>query len=163
MARNTLLESRYFIHGLRPLLAGETDLGSMAGNHVKEFRTVAGIPVELNVDGDAGRVSVEVATAFYRILQEALANVLKHAEASEVRVLVRFEGTSVQLAVRDDGVGFDKSAVGSGFGLGNMTQRAESLGGTFEIAGAPGQGTTVSVTLPEREVKVGPDQGDDRG
>ena len=153
MAKNTLLESRYYIHDLRRLLSGETDLQSMAENHVKEFEMVAGVPVELTVEGQAGQVSVTAATAFYRILQEALANVLKHAQASGVQVSVGFEDSTVRLAVQDNGVGFDPENVSSGFGLDNMTRRADDLGGTFEVEAAQGKGTRVSITLPAQEVE----------
>lgn len=148
LAKKTLLESRHYIGGLKPILAGETDLTAMAENHASEFEMVAGVGVDLEFEGEPSEVSEATATAAYRILQEALSNVLKHAGAS--RVLVRFEYDSdeVRMRVSDDGVGFDVDGDHQGNGLGNMRQRAEEIGGRFGIHGAPGPGTTVDIALP---------------
>ena len=148
MAKKTLLESRHYIYDLKPLLSGETDLEAVAENQAKEFQMVAGTPVKLSVDGRPGEVPVAVATGFYRILQEALANVLKHASASEVNVTLSFEPGWVRLSVQDDGVGFVEDGVKPGYGLQNMRQRATELGGNFEISGAPEKGTILTVKLP---------------
>ena len=104
-------------------------------------------------------------TGLYRILQEALANVLKHAHASEVKVSLAFEPGNVRLSVEDDGVGFQPGGAGSGYGYGlqNMRERADELGGTFDISGVSGQGTTITVVLPAQEVELETRQGDDSG
>ena len=148
LAKKTLLETRQYIFDLKPLLAGESDLKSMAENQVQEFRTIAGTPIELSVAGRPSEVSVAVAAGLYRILQEALANVLKHARASEVKVAMSFEPGSVMLVVEDDGEGIDLDGTTPGYGLQNMRERAEELDGSFEILGSPGKGTKVGVTLP---------------
>ena len=92
-----------------------------------------------------------VATGLYRILGEALANVLKHARASQVNVALTFEPGWVRLSVDDDGVGAETDGVSAGYGIQNMRERATELGGTFEISGVTGQGTTVSLALPAQE------------
>jgi two-component system NarL family sensor kinase len=163
LAKQTLLETRHYIFDLKPLLSGDSDLAAVAENQVKEFRTVAGTAAKLSVEGERGPVSLALATAFYRLLQEALANVLKHARALEVNVALAFEAEVVRLSVRDDGVGFSVDGAEPGYGLKNMRARAEELGGSFEISSAPGEGTCVSVTLPRREERVEKDQSDDRG
>ena len=147
LARKTLLETRHYIYDLRPLLSGESDLRAMAENQVKEFRTVAGTPIELSTEGEPVRLPVAVAAGAYRILQEALANVLKHAQASRVDVSLAFEPGWVRLRVQDDGVGMQPDGVSLGYGLANMRERAKELGGTCEISGEPGAGTTVSLAL----------------
>jgi signal transduction histidine kinase len=152
LAKKTLLETRHYIYNLKPFLSGERDLKAMAENQAKEFQTVSGTLAELSTSGEPREVSVAAATGLYRILQEALANVLKHAEASQVRVGLDFDGGSVRLSVEDDGVGIDTDGPSPGFGLENMRQRAAELAGTFEISRAPGRGTTADVTLPVKEV-----------
>ena len=148
LAKNTLLETRHYIYDLKPLLSGERDLVAMAENQVKEFQMVVGTPTNISIDGEPCQLSVAVATGLYRILQEALANVLKHAHASHVDVRLVFESGQVRLAVQDDGVGFHAEGIRPGYGLENMRQRAEELGGSLEMSSAPGEGTGVNITLP---------------
>ena len=150
VAKKTLLETRHYIYNLKPLLSGTTDLQVMAENQVREFGSVSGTPAGLRIEGDPAEVSVAVATGLYRILQEALANVLKHAQASQVDVVLTFDADSVELIVQDDGVGFDAGDHGLGYGLDNMRQRAVELEGKIEISGAPGKGTRIEVTLPAK-------------
>ena len=152
LAKKTLLETRHYIFDLKPLLSGESDLVGMADNQVKEFQTVAGTPTHLSVEGQPCDVSVAVSSGLYRVMQEALANVLKHARASKVEVALAFEPEGVRLSVQDDGDGFHPDGIRPGYGLGNMRQRAEELGGRFEMSSVPGQGTSINVTLPAQEV-----------
>ena len=162
LAKRTLLETRYYMYDLKPLLSGEGDLVGMADNQAKEFQTVVGTKVHLSVEGEPSKVSAAVAMGFYRILQEAFANILKHAQASSVSMSLTFEPACVTLSVEDDGVGFSADGVGHGYGLENMRQRAEELGGTYELSSVPGRGTRVSVVLPSQEVDHEAHQGDDR-
>ena len=83
-------------------------------------------------------------------MQEALNNVVKHADAEHASVAVRTDDGTVAIEVRDDGAGFDPSAPGAGRGLLGMRERVEMLGGTIEIDSRPGEGTTVSSSLPLR-------------
>ncbi len=148
LAKNTLLETRHYIYDLKPLLSGERDLVAMAENQVKEFQMVAGTPTNISIDGEPCQLSVAVATGLYRILQEALANVLKHAHASHVDVRLVFESGQVRLSVQDDGVGFHAEDIRPGYGLENIRQRAEELGGSLKMSSAPGEGTGINITLP---------------
>ncbi len=163
LAKQTLLETRQYIYDLKPLLAGERGLAAMAENQVKEFRTVAGIPATLEVQGDARPVSAAVAGGMYRVLQEAMANVLKHARAQAVRVILRFEPGRVALTIQDDGAGFESGSVTPGYGLDNIRHRASEMGGTCVIESAPGQGARVTVTAPLEEVRDASHSRDDRG
>ena len=151
LAKQTLLETRHYIYDLKPLLSGESDLVAVAENQVKEFQMAAGTPTKLSVEGEPRPVSVPVATGFYRLLQEALANVLKHAHATGVNVGLAFENGTVRLSVKDDGVGFDTGGVRPGYGLENMRYRIDELGGSLSISSAPGEGTGIAVTLPAGE------------
>ena len=92
-------------------------------------------------------------TALYRVVQEALNNISKHAQAVSVRIRLRSYGKAVQCSITDDGVGFDPSAVknnpqGRGLGLLGMRERLQPLGGVVEIDSNPGQGTKLLITVP---------------
>ena len=91
---------------------------------------------------------VPVSTSIYRVTQEALANIFKHAQATQVNILLEFQGSGVHLTGKDNGQGFDPKAPASGNGLRNMRQRAEELGGTFSLDSVSGQGTQVLINLP---------------
>jgi two-component system sensor histidine kinase DegS len=85
-------------------------------------------------------------------VQEALNNVIKHAEAKIVKIRLRFSSDAVDVQVSDDGHGFDPQARGSGgrvsWGLRNMEERATLLGGKFQVRSSPGRGTTLDVSVP---------------
>lgn len=151
LAKQALLETRHYIFDLRPLLAGEGDLPSVMQNQVREFQTVAGINASLETRGGDGNVPVAIATSLYRILQEALANVLKHSGATEVRVVLELTDNTVSLNVRDNGRGFDPDRAPPGYGLQSMRQRAEALHGSFTIESGPGKGTAIAASLPAKE------------
>jgi signal transduction histidine kinase len=104
--------------------------------------------------GDAQGLHPEVEVILLRVVQEALANVAKHAEASRVGVTLSYMDDVVTVDVRDNGAGFQPTSgvngadVDPGFGLTAMRQRVERLAGTLEIESEPGRGTAVSATLP---------------
>jgi signal transduction histidine kinase len=151
LAKQTLLETRHYMFDLRPLLAGEGDLPSVVENQVREFKAVAGIDARLETKGGDGSVPVAVAADLYRILQEALGNVLKHSGATEVRVALEIGKGRVSLRVEDNGRGFDPAGAKAGYGLDNMRHRAEGLGGSFAARSGPGRGTVIEVSVPARE------------
>ncbi len=92
-------------------------------------------------------------TALYRVVQEAMTNVVRHAHATRVDVLAERRGDRVMVMVEDDGVGFEPDLVqrGDHFGLLGMRERAEALGGTLTVESAPGAGTTVVVEVPSAD------------
>lgn len=152
LAKETLLEVRHYIFDLKPLLSGDVGLSDTIRGQIREFSTVSGLPVRLEVEGQERKVSPAVGSSLYRIAQEALANVYRHAGASAIDVRLAFRDDSVSLEVQDNGRGFSvDSASASGRGLRNIHQRAGELGGHLEITSAPGQGTSVRVTLPIAE------------
>ena len=114
----------------------------------------AGVETELRVSGDPYRLSAEEELVLFRIAQETLNNVRRHAEASRAEVLVSFNHDSVQMVIEDDGQGFDApdkfvDLVASGkLGLIGMHERAQILGGTLRIESEPGEGTKVVVDTP---------------
>jgi PAS domain S-box-containing protein len=121
---------------------------------VEQLGLRAAMDVEVVTDLDAERLPAAVETACFRVAQEALTNVARHARARQVWVEVRRRDGAVQLTIRDDGAGFDVAAVqrgaaqGGTFGLLGMQERAELLGGRLEVESAPGRGTTVRARLP---------------
>ena len=148
LSKETLLEVRHYIFDFRPYLAGEKGVVEMLESQVREFNSIAGVSATVDTRQEEHRVSVPVAACLYRVTQEALANAFKHAAASEVRVILEFPEDGVQLTVEDDGLGFDVAATDRGYGLPNMRQRAEELGGTFSVESKPGAGTRVAIRVP---------------
>lgn len=140
---------------LRPSILD--DLGLLAAlRHLhKEYQDRFHLPVDFQVVGlDSVRLPSEVETALYRIVQEALTNVARHAQARSVSVLLEKRGHSVMLIVEDDGRGFDVTQVMDArleqrkLGLYGMRERASLLGGTLTIESTPGMGTAVFVEIP---------------
>ncbi|MFQ6020350.1 MAG: sensor histidine kinase, partial [Dehalococcoidia bacterium] len=155
LAKETLLEVRHYIFDLKPLLSGDVGLTGTIQGQIREFSAVSGLPVQFEAMGEERRVPLAAGSSLYRIAQEALANVYRHADASAIDVHLAFGEDLVCLEIRDDGRGFDvdsaQPASARGRGLHNMYQRASELGGQVDIASAPGQGATVRVTLPIAE------------
>ncbi|MGH2829074.1 MAG: GAF domain-containing sensor histidine kinase [Vicinamibacterales bacterium] len=151
----TLAEARNAIYNLRP--ATLDDLGLVAALH--EFATrytgETGVKVSI-VAPEILRLSPHIETALFRITQEALANVRKHARATTATVTLDPEREAVTLAVADDGCGFDVDAFNrsrstTSFGLVGMRERVELVGGRMTLRSSPGKGTTLSVTVPSRD------------
>ena len=113
--------------------------------------SLPGLAVHLDLPEVLSVADPERAHAAFRCVQEAITNVLKHAEASNVRIVARHEAGSLELHVEDDGRGTGDSKPGGG--LRGMRERIEAVGGTLEIKGTPGGGTTVVARVPLREVK----------
>ena len=131
---------------------GEAGLTSTIRGQLQEFGAVSGLPVKLEVEGEERKVPIAVGSSLYRIAQEALANVYRHAEASAIDVHLAFGEASVCLEIRDDGRGFSvdsgQPASGAGRGLRNIYHRTGELGGEVDISSVPGKGTAVRVTVP---------------
>ncbi|WKZ67734.1 MAG: ATP-binding protein [Flavobacteriales bacterium] len=106
------------------------------------------LQVELNTFGLDQRLERGVEIAVYRIVQESVSNVLKHAKATELSIGVTRAPGRLSVVVSDNGVGFDTAHAGSGMGLGNVRSRAAAIGATVQIDSTPGKGTTVSVECP---------------
>lgn len=145
----TLQEARAAISGLRPPVLD--DLG-LSGGLASLARSIP--RVELEVDLAETRVPDHIELALYRIAQECLQNVVKHAEATRARLTFAVEDGVARLEIVDDGKGFDTfehplgSDETSGYGLLSMAERAEIVGGRLNIRSRPGAGTTVTATIP---------------
>lgn len=150
LAKNALWEIRQYIFDLRPLLSGAEGLVGAIEGQVKEFRAVSELPVELSVTGTPVVLPVATSAELYRIVQEGLGNVFRHAQASSVRVALAFEDASVRLSISDDGVGIGlRDPDGRvGYGMGNLQQRVETMSGRLDVRSEPGAGTNIEVTVP---------------
>src|SRR5204863_2845981 len=111
-----------------------------------------GLPIVVTSDL-TDRLPLEIEEVLYRIAQEALHNVVKHAGARQVELTVQRRGGAVVLRVRDDGKGFDQAAVPDGhLGLAGMRARADKIGAPFAVESRPGEGTTIEVTVPPEAI-----------
>jgi signal transduction histidine kinase len=146
--QDALGEMRLLLYELRPPLLEEHGLASALRQRLQSVETRAGLKVAFECEGDA-RLSAEQEQELYRLAQEALNNVVKHARATCVRVRLDLSSSPSVLEVCDDGSGFEPSEVdGAGYGLRGMYERAERLGATLNVVSAPGTGTRVSVAVP---------------
>jgi ligand-binding sensor domain-containing protein/nitrate/nitrite-specific signal transduction histidine kinase len=156
-ALEALREMRLLIFQLRPPVLEKTGLANALRARLEAVEARGGILTELIVEGaqSAGLPSLVVQQELYRIAQEALNNVLKHAHAQHVRVRMSISNESTSLEISDDGVGFERSArrESGGLGLAGMKERAEKLGGILDISSEPGKGTRLSVQVPVGPVR----------
>lgn len=104
--------------------------------------------LDIRVDIKAQDISSAVGYQLFRIIQECLTNVMKHAEASQVNVLLRHDSKKIELSVSDNGKGLSLQGKSGGFGIKGMQERVESMHGTVEIQSQPGQGTSLQVVIP---------------
>jgi signal transduction histidine kinase len=147
---------RRLMAALRPPVLDERGLTLALRDLLEAFERRTGIDCTLQGDSRI-RVEPDIETVLYRVVQEALTNVAKHAHATHVRVHLRVDEDRVDMQVNDDGIGFDATSVnglvGSGhFGLAGMRERVQIAGGTHRLLSTPGNGTAIRVRLPRRRV-----------
>jgi signal transduction histidine kinase len=146
---------RALMGALRPPVLDNRGFAEALGEHAQRFEQERGIAVDVGI-GLTDRRSPELETIPYRITQESLNNVAKHARAERVSVTVdQVDGGTVRLRVRDGGGGFDASNAAQllregHFGPAGMRERASLVGGTLEVGSIPGHGTIVEVRLPRQ-------------
>ena len=152
LTRGALAEMRTLLLELRPTAIIEAQLGDLLRQLGEVLRGRSHLPVDVVVE-DQESLPSEVKVAFYRVAQEALNNVNKHAHASQVNVRLELGEHSTSMSIQDDGRGFDPdAAVDDGlvhFGLTTMHERAESIGATLTIDSKPGSGTDVRLRWHE--------------
>ncbi|MCQ4348946.1 PAS domain S-box protein [Pseudomonas stutzeri] len=139
---------------LRPPIL-DAGIASAIEWQARRFETRTGIPCLVEVPDNLPPLGEAKATGLFRVLQEALTNIMRHAGAHSVEIRLRREAGALQLCIADDGVGFDPNRTRSGsFGLVGMRERVAMLGGSLALDSGPGQGTTLCVRVPlEREDK----------
>lgn len=146
-------EVRSLSHDLRSSLLDSLGLPAAIGHLAAEFEQRTGLQVSCSVDAFEGRLSDAVAVSLFRIVQEGLANIERHARARNVSIMLRSDDTSIRLTMVDDGTGFDIAEVTrrqAGIGLRNIRERVEQFGGRLELTSVPGR-SELDVLLPARQ------------
>jgi signal transduction histidine kinase len=163
LARENLAEARRSMQALRPATLERSRLADAIGDMAARWSKSASVPLRFETTGRPTPLLAELEVTLYRVAQEALTNVAKHAKASKVGVTLSYMHDVALLDVRDDGSGFtpgsasagSRFAAGQGFGLKGMGQRLQRVGGKLEIESAPGAGTAVSARVPAIPVEGG--------
>jgi len=153
IADGALHTVRDLSHLLHPAMLDDLGLAAALAWYVPPIGKRHGVAVQLRQEQMTGRLRPEIELAAFRIVQEALTNVVKHAQAKTCTVHLRRTPTALRITVEDDGIGFDPAAVqtpgaGRGLGLLGLRERSWQLLGTIAVDSAPGRGTTVDVSLP---------------
>ncbi|WP_148284218.1 sensor histidine kinase [Luteimicrobium xylanilyticum] len=162
LARESLTEARRSVRALRPEQLERATLAEALAEHAVEWTRASGVPVQLEVTGAVLPLPDDVGSALFRVAQEALTNVAKHARASRVGVTLTYLSDVVVLDVRDDGVGFEPGertpgrggttpASDGGYGLVGMVARLSRVGGTLTLEAAPGEGVALSASVPTQK------------
>ena len=148
----TLVEVRRISHRLRPALLDTLGLPAALQHLGQEFEDASGLSVAVRIEGTERELPDEVKTALFRVAQESLTNVAKHAGATQVEIVLAFgPGEDLRMGVTDDGGGFDSAAVHlhpeRGIGLRNMRERLAAIGGRLSIQAEPGHGTQIEAKI----------------
>lgn len=153
MSRRSLSEARRSVWDLRSHLLENSDLATALNEMAAPLAAASGVEITVQSTGAARRLPVVTEHNLLRVAQEALANALKHSGAKEINVALDYESSQVQLRLRDNGKGFDRSTAGEAsgghFGLLDMRERAEKVGAYFSLTSQPGHGTEILVTVPK--------------
>jgi two-component system sensor histidine kinase UhpB len=150
LLNKTVDSMRRISEDLRPGMLDDLGLAAAIEHHVEKFTEQTGIPCELTMRQDDFDLDEQIATAVFRILQESLTNVTRHAAASRVSIEVQESGDEIRLTVQDDGCGLPdkKDRRRNSYGLLGMHERVKMLGGYLEISSAPGKGTRIEAVIP---------------
>ena len=155
--KQSLDEVRRISHRLRPAMLDELGLPAALELLTREAEDAGATPIVLLVEGDPAPLPEEVKTALFRVSQEALANVAKHAKARRVDMALHFGADGVTLRIVDDGAGFEADRIQldphRGIGLRNMRERLASIGGSFEVLATPGAGTLLLAKVPTDAIR----------
>ena len=141
---------RRLSHNLHPAVLEYSGFGAALQSYCSEFSTLTGMTIFFRAEGSFERLPTDVALCLYRIAQEALQNVLKHAQVDHAHVAVMSSGESVCLTITDEGIGIDalSRSIPQGLGLLNIKERTRLVKGALRIESQPKSGTTLSVTVP---------------
>ncbi len=160
----TLQSVRALSHELRPPLLDEMGWEPALASLCDSLSQRTGLPIDFDSGGPTDRLPPDTELIAYRIVQESLTNIVRHAAATRARVAARLTQEALALSIEDDGSGFDMAALTradkptAGLGLLGMQERAERAGGHLTIQTVPGEGTRIRVMLPRKEPKNGAHQ-----
>lgn len=162
MVRNTLKDIRKTIFDLRPMSLDDLGLAGEVPRFIQDFQERYNIPVEYHLFGKERRYSKYLELSVFRIIQEALNNIQKHAEASEVVVKLELHPERIYVVIRDNGKRFDVQSamnLSEHYGLLNMKERAHIFKGELNVNSAPGRGTEIILVIPV--IEEGETNGED--
>lgn len=149
LTRGALAEMRGLLGELQPLILTDTELGDLLHQLGSALTGRTNIPVTVTVEGES-ILPADVQVVLYRLCQEALNNIAKHARATQVTINLDYALEGVNIRIRDNGRGFDPDRTPEGhYGLNIMRQRAEAIGASLTIASQRGQGTEIAITWAE--------------
>ena len=168
IAKQALWETRNYMFSLKPLMSGTATLPQMLTNQIREFETVSNLSIQLNIEGTADltvgdkrkvRRQAQVGATIFRIVQEALTNAYKHAQASAINVSLHYHTDGIAVTISDNGRGLSsqdtsfmpEQRIYSGRGISGMRERATELGGTLDVTVLPTGGVQVRAWLPDGE------------
>ena len=144
-------EVRTLATQLRPLALEDLGLAPALADYVEDWSKQTGVRADLHCNGLLNRsLPTDVENAVYRLVQEALTNVQKHAHAKSASIIVDRPAGHIRVLIEDDGCGFDQASAASNghFGLVGMRERAKQIGGELRVVSAPGTGTEIVVDAP---------------
>lgn len=148
VAHDGLNEARSAINQMRGNSVRDTGLGPAIAKAIERFRDRTGLAAEIAIDADAARFGDERAEVIFRMTEEVLRNIERHAGASRLSASLKAHGAHVTLCIQDDGVGFDPAVARTGhFGLVGLKEQAQIIGADLSIESAPDSGTTVRLSL----------------
>src|SRR6267143_2017600 len=134
--------------GLRPSMLDDSGIVPAVRWQASELSRRTGTPVELQIEGDFDGLGDEGRTCLYRVVQEALTNCARHAEATTIQITMQSKKESLCLSIRDDGLGFDTGRARTGLGLIGIEERVKELGGSLAVRSWPDRGTLLRVEIP---------------
>lgn len=156
VAEGAMKTVRDLAMGLRPSMLDDLGLGPAVEWLCREFSRTSGIPADAVIEGSLATLTDEQKTGLFRVVQESLTNVMRHARASRVEVRLTESAGRIELIVQDDGRGIRNGKGRRGLGLLGMEERIRELGGVFSVESAPGAGTKIRAEIPlaQQEVKA---------
>ncbi len=148
LARDNLAEARRSVRALRPEHLEDAHLPEAIAGMSERWSETSGVVVGVETTGEPRPMLADTEVALFRVAQEALTNVAKHAKATRVGLTLSYMDDVVLLDVRDDGIGFEAGTNAGGFGLTSMRQRLLRVAGSLAVESSPGEGTAVNASVP---------------
>lgn len=155
-ASSTFQKVRDFIFELRPMMLDDLGLAPTLNRYIEALKTQTNIDFRINTSGMEERLEPYIEVMIFRAIQELLGNVIRHSQASQVKIQMDASGGEVKVTVDDNGKGFDTATLNEtkGMGLKVIRDRIDMIGGGMDIDSVPGQGTRVSFTIPAKVVSA---------
>ena len=151
LVQRTMEQTHLLVRLLRPTVLDDYGLTPAIQEEADRRLRPLGIQLSLEEQGEPAALSADVATVAFRIVQEAVTNIIRHAAATQVWIVLHVDQTGLTVTVEDDGVGLSTDHAAQGWGILGMEERAAALGGTLEVTARAPQGVRVSLWLPRKE------------